>query len=115
MLSLGAAGLGAMTLLCWALSLNALLDGAEPEARPAVVVGRKVEVMKFVWRSYEVTFRFRDDPPNERRHYHANRAGFDALAGPDAVARVAPGAFGWPWLRDLEPLKLAGPTDPNRE
>ncbi len=106
---------GAFAAIIVALALNGRLDAAEPARRPVFVLGRQHRTHKGIVRSYTVTYRFADDPPDGSHRCSLPKRGFDTLAGPDAVARVAPGALGWPWLRDLEPLKLDGPTDPNRE
>jgi len=102
-LVLGAAGLGGATVLCWAMTANALLD--KSPAQPVVVGITEMieETTDFIYREYKMKYRRAQDKsdhtllttPDHINQFLQLRIG---------IAQVRQGRFGWPWVETIDPI-----------
>jgi hypothetical protein len=107
--------LGGGTMLCWCFTANALLDSSPGQLRPVAVDDLIMRTHKFIFREYLIKYHFLDEKEEKR----------EFLSAPDhisqfntnlAIAEVHSGYFGWPWVKDLKPVKKAGRFEPgNRQ
>ena len=94
--------LGAVTGLCWAYSLNSLLDESEPRLQPVEVHQAYTETTNFVLRRYLVKYRLPGD--EEDRELSTTPDNVRALLGSSGIATIRAGWLGWPWIEGIRPL-----------
>ena len=58
-----------------------------------------------LFRRCKLKYHFLDDPKTKR--YLSSPAHLDTLDGPLALAEVHAGLFGWPWVKDIRPARIA--------
>ena len=97
--------LGSGIVLCWCFTANALLDNSKPEFRPVEIVEFWSTTHSFLFREYEIEYRF----PGEQKTRKllstpARMSQFRFKAG---VAEVHAGRFGWSWVKDVTPLRAS--------
>ena len=118
----GSVLLGAMTAVCIAFSINALLDDSAPRAELVRIEDLTMVTTNFVYREYVVDYAFPDEI--ETRSLHMDPFQIALLQGPLGVAVVREGALGWEWIETILPVfeqfpggdeADAGPGDPDIE
>ena len=97
--------MGGMTTLCWAFTVNALLDDSPPDFQAAQIQGLVTVTHSFIFREYKIEYRLLG--PDQEKH--------DLLSTPEhmkqfktglAVAEVHAGWFGWRWVKDIKPVQI---------
>ena len=67
------------------------------------VTGRTERTYRDLVRVCRVRYSFADDPNGPARESWVGAEEFARFDAPRATAQVGPGAFGWAWVRRLEP------------
>lgn len=101
--ALGLVAMGALTVVCWALALNAGLDRSPSRATPATVVEMTRTTHALLFRDYSMKLRVEgfDEPLDMLTTPQT----LDALLGsPEAIASLRNGRFGWTWVEGVAPL-----------
>ena len=100
-IGLGALLLGGLVVLCWCLTANALLDNSKPEFRPVEIVEFWSTTHSFLFREYEIEYRFPGEQQTRKMlSTPAHMGQFRTKAG---AAEVHSGRFGWPWVKEITP------------
>lgn len=103
-LPLGSLLLGGLTALCWCYTINACLDTSAPEMRPAIITNMTMTTHSFLFRHYDIEYTI---PPDASKMKFLttpdHMAGFD---GPLGMAEIHQGYLGWPWVKDIHPLRV---------
>jgi hypothetical protein len=100
----GATLLGGGTTMCWAFSINALLDNSPARQEPALITEMVMVTHSFIIREYQIKYQLLKGDQKQQSllstpdHMHQFR-------GPLVLAEIHSGWFGWPWVKDLEPLQ----------
>jgi hypothetical protein len=102
----GAILLGGVVVLCWCYTANALLDRSKPELRPVQIVEFWTTTHSFLFREYEIEYRFPGQP--QTRKLLSTPAHMRQFRTRAALAEVHAGRFGWPWVKTLAPLLPSG-------
>jgi hypothetical protein len=99
----GALMLGGGIVLCWCFTANALLDNSKPEFRPVEIVEFWSTTHSFLFREYEIEYRF----PGEQktRKLLSTPAEMRQFRMRLGLAEVHAGRFGWPWVKDIAPIR----------
>jgi hypothetical protein len=102
----GAVMLGGIIVLCWCFTANALLDTSKPEFRPVEIVEFWSTTHSFLFREYEIEYRF----PGERKTEKllSTPAHMRQFRSREGMAEVHAGRFGWTWVKTLVPLQASG-------
>ena len=98
--------IGGLTVLCWCMTANALLDQSKPDLRPVDIVEFWSTTHSFIFREYQMEYRFLGETkslkllstPAQMRQFRTRHA----------VAEVHAGRLGWPWVKTLTPLPAPG-------
>jgi hypothetical protein len=99
----GALLLGGGIVLCWCFAANALLDNSKPEFRPVEIVEFWSTTHSFLFREYEIEYRFPDEQKTQKLlSTPTQMRQFRIKVG---VAEVHAGRFGWSWVKDVAPLR----------
>jgi hypothetical protein len=101
---LGAAGLGGATVLCWAMTANALLDNSPPQPTIVRITDMIQETTDFIYREYKMKYRRAEDKSDHTlltTPDHMNQ-----FQAPIGIAHVRQGRFGWPWVETIDPVPL---------
>ncbi len=98
----GAILIGGLTVICWYLTANALLDRSAPKYRPIQVDGLVMVTHKFLFREYKIKYHFLDGDAKSRDAF-STPFEMIRLGGERAVAEVHPGRFGLPWVKAILP------------
>jgi hypothetical protein len=107
--ALGMMILGGIFSQAWAWTLNAWCDQSPVQVRNIEVLGRTITTHKAIFRSYELKYRFVDDPKGETHIFKCSNAEFESCDQPFVRIETQQGAFGWPWVRTVEPLETDKP------
>lgn len=109
MFALGMMILGGIFSQAWAWTLNAWCDRSPAHVRTVEVLGRTITTHKAIFRSYEVRYRFVDDPKSESHIFKCSSAELDLCDRQFVRIETHQGAFGWPWVRTVEPPETDQP------
>lgn len=101
--------MGGLTVFCWCLTVNALLDTSPAKRRPARIVNMVSVTHRGIFREYKVEYQFLDTPG--KHDFLSSPAHMARFHAPIAVAEVHDGRLGWPWVKELVPLLVFGPGD----
>lgn len=98
----GAPLLVSVTVWCWAISANALLDSSPPEWRAIEVVETTTATSAFILREHTLEFRTAE---SEGTHTaQLSPAGLEEMArATEPQAAIRAGALGWPWAAAFRP------------
>jgi hypothetical protein len=104
-LGAGALLLGGLTSLCWSFTLNAWLDRSEPELRLIRIEHLVMVTHNFLLREYKIEYQFLAG--GEGKHSLLSTPDhLDQLKAPVAIAEVHSGWLGWPWVKNIRPVKI---------
>jgi hypothetical protein len=101
-LVLGAALLGGATVLCWAMTANALLDKSPARPVPVRITDMIQETTDFIYREYKMKYRRAEDKSDQTLLTTPDNLNQFQL--PIGIAQVRQGRFGWPWVETIDPL-----------
>jgi hypothetical protein len=93
---------GGLTGLCWAMSLNAILDDSPPQWKLVIVKGAFVETDAGVFKRYHIEYSLPGSDEVHDFNSYTKDLG-DVAIGP-AMAEVHAGRFGWRWVKVIRPL-----------
>src|SRR5262249_44059509 len=96
-ISFGAGLFGGGIFPCWCFTANALLDTSKPEFRPVEIVEFWSTTHSFLFREYEIEYRF----PGERKTEKllSTPAHMRQFRSREGMAEVHAGRFGWTWVK----------------
>jgi hypothetical protein len=100
----GAMLLGGGTTMCWAFSLNAMLDNSPPRQEPAMITEMVMVTHSFIFREYQIKYQLLKGDHKEQSLL-STPDHMSELRGPLAIAEIHSGWLGWPWVKDLAPCK----------
>lgn len=96
--------LGALTALCWCFTINACIDTSAPEMRPAIITNMTMTTHSFLFRHYDIEYTFPADASKMKfLTTPEHMAEFD---GPLGMAEIHQGYLGWPWVKDIHPVRV---------
>src|SRR5262249_42895548 len=101
-LALGAAGLGGATVLCWAMTANALLDKSPPRPVPVRITDMIQETTDFIHPEYKMKDRRAEDISDHTLLTTPDN--LNQFQAPIGIAQVRQGRFGWPWVETVDPI-----------
>lgn len=100
----GGTGLVGLTVYCWCLTANALLDRSPAQRRPVEIDEMLQVTHSFIFREYKLKYRFADE--QEKHSLLTTPQHLDEFQIPIGVAVVRDGWLGWPWVETIEPIAL---------
>jgi hypothetical protein len=99
----GALLLGAAMVVSWCITANALMDKSKPEFRPVEIVEFWSTTHSFLFREYEIEYRFAGE--QQTRKLLSTPARMRRFRTQRGVAEVHAGRFGWTWVKELAPAQ----------
>jgi hypothetical protein len=101
----GSLVLGGVIVLCWCLTANALFDKSRPEFRPVEIVEFWTRTHNFLFREYEIEYRFPGETQTQR--LLSTPAHMSRFRTKHGVAEVHAGWLGWSWVKEIAPLRAS--------
>ena len=98
----GAALLGGATVLCWAMTANALLDKSPARPVPVRITDMIQETTDFIYREYKMKYRRAEDKSDQTLLTTPDN--LNQFQAPIGIAQVRQGRFGWPWVETIDPI-----------
>jgi hypothetical protein len=106
----GGALLTGMTVYCWCLTANALLDRSPAQRRP-VAIDEMVQVThSLIFREYNLKYHFLDH--EEKHELLTTPQHLQQFEAPVGMAVIRDGRFGWPWVETIEPVAVLDVQEP---
>jgi hypothetical protein len=99
--AMGAAVIGGLTGVCWAFSLNALLDRSPPQNQPAQIREMVVVTHELIVREYRLKYTLGGWETHSLLTTPEHLASFQRN---DGIAEIHAGYFGWPWVKTIHPV-----------
>ncbi len=93
--------LGGLTVLCWAFTINSLLDNSPPDVRKVEIDQLVVSTRYFIFREFTIEYHFPGEA--ETHTLMSTPEQMEKLAGlKQGRAHVHAGRLGWPWVKSIE-------------
>jgi len=96
--------MGGLTMTCWCFTANALLDRSPGQLRPVKVDDMIMTTHHAIFREYKIEYHFLDGD-QEKLEFLSTPDHMEKFNTNLAIAEVHSGYFGWPWVRDLIPVR----------
>ena len=100
----GAILMCSLTSMMWAWTANAVFDKSQPREELVQVNDMIMVTHSFIFREYKLEYELGE----EEHSLLTTPEHLARIEVPFAVARVRSGAFGWPWVESIEPVRLQG-------
>ena len=108
----GAIALSGVTVVCWCLTANALLDQSASIRQPVQITEMVQVTHAFLFREYKVEYCFLQD--QDKRSILTTPQHLSQFGAPVGMAVIREGWLGWPWVETIEPVLVindAAPAD----
>jgi hypothetical protein len=115
-LFLGGLLLGGGTMLCWALSVNALYDSSRVKKQPIHIRNAWIKTHSFLFREYTIEYELMGDPAHEKHSILTTPDHIESFGQvPLGFAHLRQGYFGWPWVETITPAIPNAPAAENEK
>lgn len=88
-----------------ASTVNALADSSPPVYQPVQIQEMIMETHSFIVRTYKIKYNFLDS--EGKKSILSTPEHMDAFDAPFGFAEIHQGYFGWPWIKEIHPIKAA--------